>query len=66
MFENLNLFKFLEQIKQEATKITFPTKQEMVASILIVIAVIVVFSVICMFIDYGIHNIVQLLLRVGN
>ncbi|HJD62752.1 MAG TPA: preprotein translocase subunit SecE [Rickettsia endosymbiont of Degeeriella rufa] len=66
MFKEYKIYKFFEQVKQEAYKVVWPTKKELTASTLVVILAVCVFSLICLVLDYGIHNIIQILLNIGK
>jgi len=60
------IIKFYDQVKAEAGKVSWPIKSELINSTLIVLAVVIIFSLFCLSIDYGIHNIVQYLLKIGS
>lgn len=66
MFKEYKIYKFFEQVKQEAYKVVWPTKKELTASTLVVIVAVFVFSLICLVLDYGIYNIIQILLNIGK
>lgn len=66
MFKEYKIYKFFEQVKQEAYKVVWPTRKELTASTLVVIVAVFVFSLICLVLDYGIHNIIQILLNIGK
>ena len=66
MLKENRVFKFYEQVKQEAGKVVWPQKKELITSTLIVIVAVLVFSVIFLILDYSIHNIVQMLLNIGK
>jgi preprotein translocase subunit SecE len=66
MLKETKVFKFYEQVKQEALKIIWPSKKELVTATTIVVVSVFVFSIICLVLDYGIHSIVQILLNVGK
>jgi len=66
MLKETKVFKFYEQVKQEAVKVVWPNKKELVTATLVVVAAVFVFSIICLVLDYGIHNIVQILLNIGK
>ncbi|WP_342224900.1 preprotein translocase subunit SecE [Rickettsia endosymbiont of Urophora cardui] len=66
MFKEYKIYKFFEQVKQEAYKVVWPTKKELTALTLVVIVAVFVFSLICLVLDYGIHNIIQILLNIGK
>jgi len=66
MLKENKIYKFFEQVKQEAYKIIWPNKKELVTSTIIVVLAVFIFSIICLILDYSIHNIVQFLLNIGN
>ncbi|GAA5253055.1 hypothetical protein KNCP2_13430 [Candidatus Rickettsia kedanie] len=66
MFKEYKIYKFCEQVKQETYKVVWPTRKELVASTLVVVAAVFIFSLICLVLDYSIHNIMQLLLNIGK
>jgi len=66
MLKENRVFKFYEQVKQEAGKVVWPQKKELTTSTLIVMVAVLVFSVIFLILDYSIHNIVQMLLNIGK
>jgi preprotein translocase subunit SecE len=66
MLKENRVFKFYEQVKQEAGKVVWPQKKELTTSTLIVMIAVLVFSVIFLILDYSIHNIVQMLLNIGK
>ena len=66
MLKEAKIYKFYEQVKQEAQKVVWPTRKELVTSTGVVIAAVLVFSLFCLFLDYGIHSIIQMLLNIGK
>ncbi len=60
------VYKFYRQVKQEVYKIAWLSKKELITSTIIVIVSVFVFSTVCLLLDYGIHNIIQVLLNVGK
>ncbi len=66
MFKENRAYKFYEQVKQEAYKITWLSKKELVTSTVIVVVAVFVFSIICLVLDYTIHGIMQVLLGIGK
>ncbi|XVN40642.1 MAG: preprotein translocase subunit SecE [Rickettsia endosymbiont of Argas persicus] len=66
MFKEYKIYKFFEQVKQEAYKVVWPTKKELIASTSVVIVAVLIFSLICLVLDYSIHNIIQILLNIGK
>ncbi|MGV2432604.1 MAG UNVERIFIED_CONTAM: preprotein translocase subunit SecE [Rickettsiaceae bacterium] len=66
MLKNTKLYRFYDQVKQEAYRITWPSRKEVVTSTLVVMAAVAVFSICCLVLDYGIHNFVQFVLNIGK
>ena len=66
MLKETKVFKFYEQVKQEAGKVVWPQKKELTTSTLIVMVAVLIFSLIFLVLDYSIHNIVQMLLNIGK
>ncbi len=60
------IYKFYNEIKQEAKKIIWPSRQELISTFLVVVAVTIIFSLCCLFLDYIIHSIITLLLNIGK
>ncbi|MCP5369185.1 MAG: preprotein translocase subunit SecE [Rickettsiaceae bacterium] len=60
------IIKFFDQVKQEAKKITWPDKKDLMTSGSIVIVSVLIFSLITMLLDYTIHNFVDFLLNIGK
>jgi preprotein translocase subunit SecE len=65
MLKENKVFRFYEQVKQEAYRVVWPKKKELISSTLIVIVAVFIFSIIFLVLDYSIHNIVQILLNIG-
>jgi len=61
-----NIYKFYNQVKQEVVKVTWPAKQELMNSVLLVISVVLIFGFICLGADYLINSIVQMMLKIGK
>lgn len=66
MYKNLKAYKFFDQVKQEAKKVIWPAKKELVTSTGIVVVAVLLFSLVSLVLDYGIHNLVQFLLNIGK
>ncbi|MGC0371950.1 MAG: hypothetical protein DGJ47_000651 [Rickettsiaceae bacterium] len=62
----MKVFKFFEQVKQEAKKVFWPGKKELLASSLIVFGSVLIFSLLIMVLDYSIHNLIGFLLNIGK
>lgn len=59
------IYKFYEQVKTEAARVTLPSKQEFYYSLLMIVSVIVLFSFCCVCVDYVIHGLIKFLLNIG-
>ena len=66
MLKKLKIYKFFDQVKQEAKKVTWPERKELVTSALVVIIAVLLFSLVIMILDTGIHNLIKFLLNVGK
>jgi len=66
MLNKLKPFKFFDQVKQEAKKVVWPEKKELIASASIVVVSVLLFSLASLIMDYGIHNLVRFLLNIGK
>lgn len=62
----MKAYKFFDQVKQEAKKVIWPEKRELVTSVLIVLIAVFLFSLASLILDYGIHNIIRFLLNIGK
>jgi preprotein translocase subunit SecE len=60
------VYKFFDQVKQEAKKVVWPERKELMTSVLIVVVAVFLFSLASLVLDYGIHNIVRFLLNIGK
>ena len=59
-------YKFFDQVRQEAKKIVWPQKKELVTSVIVVMLAVFVFSLASLILDYGIHNLIKFLLNIGK
>jgi preprotein translocase subunit SecE len=66
MLKSTRLYKFYDQVKQEAARITWPARKEVMTSTLLVMASVAVFSLCCLVIDFAIHHMVQFVLSIGK
>ncbi len=64
--KSTNIYKFFDQVKQEAKKVVWPEKKELITSTFVVLLAVLLFSLVSSFLDYGIHNLIQLLLNIGK
>lgn len=66
MLKKLKLYKFFDQVKQEAKKVSWPERKELVTSVLVVLVAVFVFSMVTLVFDYGIHSLIKFLLNIGK
>jgi len=66
MLKKLSAYKFFDQVKQEAKKVAWPEKKELVTSALVVLIAVFLFSMVSLILDYGIHNLISFLLNIGK
>ena len=66
MLKKLKAYKFFDQVKQEARKVVWPEKKELITSVLVVVAAVFMFSVVSMIFDYSVHSLINFLLNVGK
>ncbi len=66
MLKSTKIYRFYEQVVQEARKVVWPTKKELTSSVTIVLIAIFVSSLVFLFLDYGIHTVIQFLLNIGK
>lgn len=66
MLKKLKAYKFFDQVKQEAKKVVWPEKKELMTSVVIVLISVFLFSIVCLVLDYGIHNLISFLLNIGK
>ena len=62
----MKIYKFYQQVKQEAEKVVWPERKELTVSLVIVTIAVLIFSIASMVLDYGIHTIIQFLLNIGK
>ncbi len=60
------IYKFFDQVRQEAKKVVWPETQELITSVLVVIIAVFLFSLASLILDYGIHNIIRFFLNIGK
>ena len=66
MIKKIKALKFFEQVKNEAKKVSWPDKKDLIASSSIVIIAVIIFSLLTMFLDYTIHSFIVFLLNFGK
>ncbi len=66
MVKVTKIFKFFQQVKQEAQKVVWPEKKELMTSVMVVVVAVFLFSIATLVLDVGINNLVKLLLNIGK
>lgn len=66
MLREASIIKFLGQVKQEALKVIWPTKQELFLSVAVVFLAVSLVSVACLVLDYCVHSGISFLLNIGK
>ncbi len=66
MLKDTKVFRFFEQVKQEAYKVVWSDRRELIVSATVVLLTVLVVSVICLVLDYSIHSVVHMLLSIGK
>ena len=61
-----NPFEFLQQVRAEASKVTWPTRRETLISTALVLLMVVVASIFFVSVDWSIKNILGLILTIGK
>ncbi len=61
-----NPFDFLQQVRSEASKVTWPTRKETMVTTVMVLVMIVVASLFFMFTDWTIRLFLSFVLGVGR
>lgn len=60
------IYKFFDQVRQEAKKVVWPERKELTTSVVVVIIAVLLFSLASLILDYGIHNIIRFFLNIGK
>ena len=66
VMKQTKLYKFFDQVRQEAKKVVWPERKELITSVVVVIIAVCLFSLVSLILDYGIHNAVRFLLNIGK
>ena len=62
----MKLFLFIEQVKQEMLKVTWPARREVISSAVMVLIAVFISACFFFLIDSISHNVVQFLLKIGG
>ena len=60
------IYNFYAEVKQEAKKIVWPGRQELLSTFMVVVVVMLMCSLFFLCFDYIIHYIITLLLNIGK
>jgi len=66
MIKQTRAYKFFDQVKQEAKKVVWPERKDLLASVGVVVLAVILFSLATLVLDYGIHHIIRFLLNIGK
>lgn len=58
--------EFVRQVRQETSKVTWPTRQETVTSVLMVFVMVIVVALFFFLVDLGLSALVQFALSFGS
>jgi preprotein translocase subunit SecE len=61
-----NPFQFLQEVRQEANKVTWPTRRETLITTGMVLLMVIVASAFFVAVDQALHFLVALILRLGH
>ena len=61
-----NPFEFLQQVRSEAAKVTWPTRKETTVTTIMVLIMVIVASLFFLVADYVMGSMVRLLLGLGT
>jgi preprotein translocase subunit SecE len=60
------LRKFYVEVLQEFSKIVWPKKNELISTTLVVIFAVLLFSFLFLTIDYIVHYVIKIILKIGK
>ena len=61
-----NPFVFLQEVRQEATKVTWPPRRELTITTILVVIMCVMASLFLFAVDQGIHYAISFILGMGR
>jgi preprotein translocase subunit SecE len=62
----VNPFQFLQEVRSEATKITWPTRRETLTTTGLVMLMVIFASLFFVLVDWALRYMVGMLLRIGH
>ena len=57
------IYKFYEEVKSESKKVTWPKRDDIIRSTIVVVLTILIVSLLCAAADLILHNIIYFLLK---
>ena len=66
MLKKIKAYKFFDQVRNEAKKVTWLKRKELVAPVLVVLVAVFLFAIISLVCDYMMHSLVVFLLGLGK
>ncbi len=66
MMAKISPFQFIQQVRQEITKVTWPTRKETTITTIMVFIMVAVAAVFFLIVDYIISEMIKLVLGLGN
>ena len=61
----MNPLKFIQEVKQEAFKVTWPTGKETMQGTLMVVAMAIIASLFFLLVDHILKSLLQIVLNIG-
>ncbi len=61
-----NPFQFVQEVRQEVAKVTWPSRQETTVTTIMVLIFVVIMSAFFFFIDMGLRFVIEALLSIGS
>lgn len=61
-----SIYKFYGEVKQEAQRIIWPSRKDLISTSMVVLVVIFLLSVFGLFLDFIIHKMITFLLNLGK
>ncbi len=66
MMAKISPFQFIQQVRQEITKVTWPTRKETTITTIMVFIMVACAAVFFLIVDYIISILIKLVLGLGN
>ncbi len=66
MMAKISPFQFIQQVRQEITKVTWPTRKETTITTIMVFIMVAVAAVFFLIVDYIISILIKMVLGLGN